>query len=230
VLGLSRAAFICGLYWTVTSITIKHESSTVSLVRLFKKVQTGGGNPMHRSYSKKIQRQIFPPNRLQMRGRVFHEHGLWQKDKKTIFSPKRVQTKWKFSMRRGYGDKNTKKKNVAKRLQTVRGFFHAQGLWKKHSKTYVSAKRVQTWWDFSKRMDSCKKTKKQIIPRTGSMMGSYFPMSRGYGKQVKNKIFPCRDDGKDIQKKNMVNMVHDDGGCVGEFSRVRTTWVPRALE
>ena len=42
VLGLSRAAFICGLYWTGTSITIKQESSTFSLVRLFKKVQTGG--------------------------------------------------------------------------------------------------------------------------------------------------------------------------------------------
>ena len=85
VLGLSRAAFICGVYWTGSSITIKHESSTVSLVRLFKKVQTGGGNPMHRSYSKKIQRQIFPPNRLQTGERVFHEHGLWQTDKKTVF-------------------------------------------------------------------------------------------------------------------------------------------------
>ena len=83
----------------------------------------------------------------------------------------------------------------------MRRFFHEQGLWEKHSKTYVSAKRVQTRWDFSKRMGSGKKTKKQIIPRTGSMMGRYFPMSRGYGKQVKNKIFPCRGDGKDIQKK-----------------------------
>ena len=152
----------------------------------------------------KRQKNNFLPEEGPDEMEVFHAQGLWRQ--------------------------KHKKKIVAKRLQTVRGFFHAQGLWKKHSKTYVSAKRVQTWWDFSKRMDSCKKTKKQIIPRTGSMMGSYFPMSRGYGKQVKNKIFPCRDDGKDIQKKNMVNMVHDDGGCVGEFSRVRTTWVPRALE
>ena len=122
MLGLSRAAFICGLYWTVTSITMKHESS---------KVQTGGGNPMHGSYSKKIQRQIFPPNRLQMRGRVFHEHGLWQKDKKTIFSPKRVQTKWKFSMRRGYGDKNTKKKNCCEKVANGEGIFPRAGAMEK---------------------------------------------------------------------------------------------------
>ena len=111
VLGLSRPAFICRAYWTGSSIIVKHQCSTVSFVRLFKKVQTGGGNPMHRSYSKKIQRQIFPPNRLQTGVRVFHEHELWQTDKKLCF--------------------------IMKRLQTVRRFFNEQGLWEKQSKTDV---------------------------------------------------------------------------------------------
>ena len=48
--------------------------------------------------------------------------------------------------------------------------------------------------------------------------------------KLKTKSFRAGMMAKIFKQKNMVNMVHDDGGCVGEFSRVRTTWVPRALE